>query len=79
MTTPAIAAICLIAVILGIIICLAMILMFLLRVYERGGSRDVSTVAEALRKVYDPEWPTRALRSIKGGRIADDAADEDSS
>ena len=41
-----------------------MILRFLWKIYEHGGSCDVGAVAKALREVYDPEWPATALRFL---------------
>ncbi len=61
-----------IAIISGVIVCLAMILWFLWMVYNRGGADDVGSVAKALREVYDPEWPTQAFRFL-GSTAQDDA------
>ena len=66
MTTTTVVVIGVTAVIVGVIVCLRMILKFFWKVYDRGGPTHVGTVATALREVYDPEWPTQALRYLPG-------------
>ena len=48
-------------VITGILISLAVILWFFRYVYDRGGPGHVLEVANALRQVYDPNWPAKLL------------------
>jgi hypothetical protein len=74
MTPSTVAAIVALAVIGGVIICLAMIIKFLGKIYERGGPADVRTVARALRDVYDPSWPTKLLGYLPP---ADERTDDD--
>ena len=62
--TAVAAAAVVVAVIIGVIVCLWMILRFLWKIYERGGPSHVGSVAKALRQVYDPMWPARALRRL---------------
>lgn len=65
MTSTTVAVLGLIAVVTGVIVCLAMILGFLWKIYQHGGPGHVGSVAQSLRKVYDPSWPM-VFRHIPG-------------
>jgi hypothetical protein len=77
MTPSTVTAIVLVAVIAGVIICLAMILKFLWKVYEHGGPGDVLDTAKALREIYDPEWPSKLFGYLPLADEGQSEGDED--
>ena len=70
MDLNSVAGIGVVAVVAGVIISLAMILVFFWLVYDRGGPKHVRDVAKALRKVYDPRWPRKLLGTLPARRCA---------
>jgi hypothetical protein len=43
---------------------LALLLLFLWRVYDRGGRTDLVAAAKALRQVHDPNWSAKLSRFV---------------
>jgi hypothetical protein len=60
----------------GVVVCLAMLLVFLWKVYVRGGLIDLERAAKALNEVYDPEWPSKLMKYLPAARKGSDVDDE---
>jgi hypothetical protein len=65
-------------IVAGVVLSLAMILIFFWKVYERGGPTHLEQAARALREVYDPEWASKVMKYIPGVRKDADGDDEPS-
>jgi hypothetical protein len=64
-------------IVAGILIALAMILLFFWKVAARFGPTHLPTAAKALREVYDPNWPSKLLGYVP--RVDTDPEDEEKS
>ena len=52
-------------IVAGVVLSLAMILIFFWKVYERGGPTHLEQAARALREVYDPEWASKVMKHVR--------------
>jgi hypothetical protein len=64
-------------IVAGVLLSLAMLLIFLWNIYVRGGLTHLERAAKALHEVYDPQWSSKLAQYLPGARKhADKCEDE---